>query len=153
MWIQCHDCTCVSDCVHVYLAFAAQSHCHVLWNCNFILHWLLIWYWDPNTHLQCMFKPTFNQLVTNASKFQSDMSYSLKRWYFWFLFISFTIELYCRYTHVLVWVKTPDLGSLFLTFNNLLCVLLQLLLFEGHTGLSNKSLYKLMGPWCRSSYS
>jgi len=30
-------------------------------------------------------------------------------------------------------VKTPDIGSLFLTFNNFLCVLLQLLLFEGHT--------------------
>jgi len=30
-------------------------------------------------------------------------------------------------------VKTPDLGSLFLTFNNLVSVLLQLLLFEGHT--------------------
>jgi len=29
-------------------------------------------------------------------------------------------------------VKTPDLGSLFLTFNNV-CVWLQLLLFEGHT--------------------
>ena len=23
----------LSDCVHVYLAFAAQSHCYVLWNC------------------------------------------------------------------------------------------------------------------------
>jgi len=30
-------------------------------------------------------------------------------------------------------VKTPDLGSLFLTINNLVCVLLQLLLFEGVT--------------------
>jgi len=30
-------------------------------------------------------------------------------------------------------VKTSDIGSLFLTFNNLLCVLLHLLLFEGHT--------------------
>jgi len=30
-------------------------------------------------------------------------------------------------------VKTPDLGSLFLTFNTFLCVLLPLLLFEGHT--------------------
>jgi len=29
-------------------------------------------------------------------------------------------------------VKTQDLGSLSLTFNNALCVLLQLLLFEGH---------------------
>jgi len=25
----------LSDVVHVYLAFAAQSHCHVLWNCIF----------------------------------------------------------------------------------------------------------------------
>jgi len=32
-----------------------------------------------------------------------------------------------------VLVKTPDLGSLFLTFKNFLCVLLQLLLFESHT--------------------
>jgi len=30
-------------------------------------------------------------------------------------------------------VKTPDRGSLFLTFNHLLFVLLHLLLFEGHT--------------------
>jgi len=30
-------------------------------------------------------------------------------------------------------VKTPDLGSLFLTFNNVLSVVLQLLLFGGHT--------------------
>jgi len=30
-------------------------------------------------------------------------------------------------------VKTPDLGSLFLTLNNLVCVLLQVLLVEGHT--------------------
>jgi len=30
-------------------------------------------------------------------------------------------------------VNIPDLGELFLTFNHLLFVLLQLLLFEGHT--------------------
>ena len=42
----------LSDVVHVYLTFAAQSHCHVLCNCiYFILHWPLSWYWDPNTHL------------------------------------------------------------------------------------------------------
>ena len=34
---------------------------------------------------------------------------------------------------MLVLVKTPDIGSLFLPFNNLLYVLLQLLLLEGHT--------------------
>ena len=49
-------------------------------------------------------------VVYYASKFQSDMSYLQK------LFL----------------VKTPDLWSLSLTFNNALCVLLQLLLFEGH---------------------
>jgi len=32
----------LSDVVHVYLTFAAQSHCHVLCNCiYFILHWPL----------------------------------------------------------------------------------------------------------------
>ena len=34
---------------------------------------------------------------------------------------------------MLVLVKTPDIGSLFIPFNNLLYVLLQLLLLEGHT--------------------
>ena len=40
----------LSDCVHVYLAFAAQSHCHVLWNVYVIL-WPLSSYWDPITNL------------------------------------------------------------------------------------------------------
>jgi len=34
---------------------------------------------------------------------------------------------------ILVLVKTPDIGSLFFTFNNFLCVVLQVLLFEAHT--------------------
>ena len=46
------------------------------------------------------------------------------------LLISFTIELYCTYDIFLFYVKTPDLGSLFLTFNNFVCVLLQLVLFR-----------------------
>jgi len=33
-------------------------------------------------------------VVYYASKFQSDMLYLLTLWYFWFLFISTTIELY-----------------------------------------------------------
>ena len=40
------------------------------------------------------------------------------------LFSYNTLELYCRYTCCLV--KTPDLGSLFLTFNTFMCVLLHL---------------------------
>jgi len=34
----------LSDCVHVYLAFAAQSRCHGLWNCIFHTSLTLIWY-------------------------------------------------------------------------------------------------------------
>jgi len=40
------------------------------------------------------------------------------------LFSYNTIELYCRYTCCLV--KTPDLGSLFLTIEKFVCVLLHL---------------------------
>jgi len=106
-----------------------------------------------------MFKPFFNQLVTSTcihsftvafslrfidfftiiqaflifwvvyyvSNFQSDMLYLLILWYFWFLFISTTIELYCRYT-----LKLQILGhsTQRVIFS---CVVLQLLLFEGHT--------------------
>ena len=41
--------TCISDCVHVYLPFAAQSH--VLRNCIFRTSSTLVWYLDPTTHL------------------------------------------------------------------------------------------------------
>jgi len=36
--------------------------------------------------------------VYYASEIQSDMLYLLKLWYYCFLFISTTIELFCRYT-------------------------------------------------------
>jgi len=37
------------------------------------------------------------------------------------------------YLTYLFLIKTPDFESLFLTFNNCVCVLLQFLLFEGQT--------------------
>jgi len=37
-------------------------------------------------------------IVYYTFKFQSDILYLLKLWYFWFLFISTTIEIYWRYT-------------------------------------------------------
>ena len=53
MWIQCNDCICIS-----YLSLCMRTW-HLLLNhiamfygtVCFILHWPLIWYWDPNTHL------------------------------------------------------------------------------------------------------
>ena len=39
------------DFVHVYLAFAANHIAMFYGTVYFILHWPLIWYLDPNTHL------------------------------------------------------------------------------------------------------
>ena len=47
-------------------------------------------------------------VVDYASKFQSEMLYLLKLWYFSFLLISTTIEVYCRYT--CFWSKLQILG-------------------------------------------
>ena len=55
MWIQCHDRTCMSYLIlYMYASlFAAQAHCHVLWNC--ICH--------TSFSLDLVLRPTYSFIV------------------------------------------------------------------------------------------
>ena len=113
----------LSDFVHVYLAFTAQSHCPCSmelyisyfidpWfgiktqlliysacllhpTCNYYMHTFIYWsIFTPFYPLFTIIQAFYNFWVVDyASKFQSDMLYLLKHWYFWFLFISTTADI------------------------------------------------------------
>jgi len=53
MWIQCHDRTCMSYLIlYMYTSLLLLNHIAMFYGTVYvILHWALIWYWDPHIHL------------------------------------------------------------------------------------------------------